>query len=63
VKNTLRLQSLSDLNELGECILTLVRQDNQQFSVTLTDRDLRFWQARIAAALMKHDEQTNAKDK
>jgi hypothetical protein len=55
--SALKLQSLSDLNERGDALFTLIRADNEKYVVMLTEADLTFWRSRLDSVLLK------AKDK
>lgn len=59
--SALKLQSLNDLNSRGDTILHIIRRDGEKYIVTMTEPDLRFWRARIDAALLKYEESKNAK--
>ena len=52
-KMALKIYSLSDLNERGDAILTLINQENERFALTLTDGDLAYFEARILAVRAK----------
>ena len=52
----LKIYSLSDLNERGDAILTLINADNERFALTLADGDLAYFEARILAVRSKAKE-------
>jgi hypothetical protein len=52
----LKLFSLSDENERGDALLTLIRADNEKYAVTLNRGDIDYWEARIAAIKQKRAE-------
>jgi hypothetical protein len=55
----MKLFSLSDENERGQSLLTLIRADNERYVVTLDESDIDFWDARIAAIKLKRAERKN----
>ena len=55
----LKLFSLSDENERGQSLLTLIRADDERYAVTLNSGDIDFWDARIAAIKLKRAERNN----
>jgi hypothetical protein len=54
----LKIKSLSDFNEVGDAVLTLIRADDQQYGVVVRDPDLAFLEARIAAVRAKLTDKT-----
>jgi hypothetical protein len=60
VDGRLKIKSLSDFNEVGDAVLSLIRQDDQQFGIIVRLEDLTFFEARIAAVKAKAKE-ANAK--
>jgi hypothetical protein len=52
----LKIKSLSDFNEVGDAVLSLIRQDDQQFGIIVRDADLAFFEARIKAVRAKADD-------
>jgi hypothetical protein len=56
----LKIKSLSDFNEVGDAVLSLIRADDQQFGIVVRDADLAFFEARIKAVRAKGAE-ANAK--
>jgi hypothetical protein len=62
VDGRLKIKSLSDFNEHGDAVLSLIRQDDQQFGIIVRDADLAFFEARIKAVRAKAEE-NNATDR
>jgi hypothetical protein len=56
VDGRLKIKSLSDFNEVGDAVLSLIRQDDQQFGIVVRDADLAFFEARIKAVRAKADD-------
>ena len=52
----LKIKSLSDFNEVGDAVLSLIRADDQQFGIVVRDADLAFLEARIKAVRAKGKE-------
>jgi hypothetical protein len=52
----LKIKALSDFNEVGDAVLSLIRQDDQQFGIIVRDADLAFFEARIKAVRAKADD-------
>ena len=52
----LKIYSLSDLNEKGEGILTLINAGNERFAVTVDDPALAYFESRIKAVREKAKE-------
>jgi hypothetical protein len=57
----LKIKALSDYNEVGDAVLSLIRADDQQFGIVVRDADLAFLEARIKAVRAKAAERADAK--
>jgi hypothetical protein len=53
-----KLFSLSDINGKGEAKLSIVRADNEKFSVILDEGERTYWEARLAAIRLKKEAET-----